>query len=215
MPKTTRNHEEILAVKEKILDAALDILFESGFQVLSMRKIATRVKMTAANLYNYFSSKDEIYLAIQTRGFDLLYQRFEEIDRVSADPLEKIRRMIRAYIDFGIHCPDHYEIMFTRNTPKYSDYVGTHLEPPATIEKKAALKVAETATKALLELQAKNSRSDVRDTDFLIIQLWTTLHGLVSLLNSRVLQEVESNTAAVIDKLSEKLLMMISGQRAG
>ena len=31
-----------------------------------MRKIATKVSMTAANIYNYYSNKDEIYLAIQT-----------------------------------------------------------------------------------------------------------------------------------------------------
>jgi len=47
VPKAPRNSNEILIVKEKILDVALDILFEEGFHFLSMRKIAVKMKMTA------------------------------------------------------------------------------------------------------------------------------------------------------------------------
>ncbi|MEZ4549411.1 MAG: TetR family transcriptional regulator [Desulfobacterales bacterium] len=36
---------------------------------MSMRKLAGRLKMTAANIYNYYQNKDDLYLAIQTRGF--------------------------------------------------------------------------------------------------------------------------------------------------
>ena len=64
MPKSARDHGEVELIKEKILDTALDILFDQGFSSLSMRKIALGTKMTAANIYNYFSNKHEIYLAI-------------------------------------------------------------------------------------------------------------------------------------------------------
>jgi AcrR family transcriptional regulator len=207
MPKAPRNPKEVLLVKEKILDAALDILFEEGFKYLSMRKIATKMKMTAANIYNYFSNKDEIYLAIQTRGFALLYERFEEIDRTKQTPLEKMRWMIRAYLDFGINCADQYEIMFTRNTPKYSDYLGTNLEPAAKIEKETALKVAEITTKVILDLAEESPSLQTQNAGYRTIQLWTALHGVVSLMNSRVLQEVDQNTNAIIENLSKELLL--------
>lgn len=207
MPKAPRNSNEILIVKEKILDAALDILFEEGFHFLSMRKIAVKMKMTAANLYNYFSNKDEIYLAIQTRGFALLHKQFEEINQSTKAPLDKIRQMVLTYVDFGIHHPDQYEIMFTRNTPKYSDYIGTSLEPAATIEKQTALKVAEVATKAFLELAEKKPFINLQDAGYRTIQIWTALHGIVSLINSRVLQEVDPDTDAMIEKLTEELLL--------
>lgn len=207
MPKLSRSPEEVAAVREKILNAALDILYHESFRELSMRKIAARTDMTAANIYNYFSGKDEIYLAIQTRGFTHLDQKFHRIGVASIEPLEKIRRMIRAYIEFGISNPDQYEIMFTRNTPKYADYIGTSLEPAARIEKETALKVAGHAEKAVSEI----SETPDKNPFFLTIQLWTALHGLVSLINSRVLQEVDPDTTGVIALMENELMARFNG----
>ncbi len=211
MPRTPRKPEDVEFVKEKILDTALDILFEKGFNDLSMRKIAVKMKMTAANIYNYFSNKDEIYLAIQTRGFALLYERFYEIDKSLKNPLDKMRQMVRAYIDFGLNCADQYEIMFTRNTPKYSDYVGTKLEPAAFVEKQTALQVAEIATRVGTQIVKDNHLLQVEDTRYRTIQVWTALHGVVSLMNSRVLREVDEDTDTVIEKLVNDLIRPFLG----
>ncbi len=56
MPKATRSPEEIDAVKEKILNCAFEILVKNGFERLSMARIGAKMKMTAANLYNYYSN---------------------------------------------------------------------------------------------------------------------------------------------------------------
>ena len=55
MSRNTRSSEEIETIKTKILDAALAILFEEGFDDLSMRKLGRKLGMTAANIYNYYS----------------------------------------------------------------------------------------------------------------------------------------------------------------
>jgi len=39
-----------------------------------------------------------------------------------------------AYLKFGMENPEYYEIMFSRNTPKYIDYQGTAIEPTAFYE---------------------------------------------------------------------------------
>ena len=62
MPKTTRAAEEVIGIKDRILETALQHLIEDGFEHFSMRKLAARLGMTAANIYNYFTNKDEIYL---------------------------------------------------------------------------------------------------------------------------------------------------------
>ncbi len=204
MPKPARNPGDIEIIKEKILDVALDILFDQGFSNLSMRKIALGTKMTAANIYNYFSSKDEIYLAIQTRGFSLLYEGFCEIKKNNRDPFARMRQMIQAYIDFGLKYPDQYEIMFSKNTPKYSDYIGTTLEPSATLEKQTALGVAQISTQTILEMTKEDPCPE--KAGYQTIRLWTALHGIVSLMNSRVLREVNQDTATIIGKLTNDLM---------
>ena len=206
MPKLPRSKSDVEAVRESILDAALEILYQEGFKDLSMRKIAKKIKMTAANLYNYFTGKDEIYLAIQIRGFAQMVEEFTAIDASGFDPFEKVRKMILAYIDFGTRFPDQYEIMFTRNTPKYADYVGTPLESAAAAEKKTALQVAEIAGKAIFEAGVGRGVVPPSDPARLTLQVWTALHGVVSLINSRVLQEVEPDTRAVIDAVTSDLM---------
>lgn len=47
--------------KQKILYYAKKEFLASGFEKASMRKIAKEAKMTPSNIYNYFSSKDEIF----------------------------------------------------------------------------------------------------------------------------------------------------------
>ena len=206
MPKIPRSKTDVEIVRQSILDAALEILYQDGFHALSMRKIAKRSKMTAANIYNYFAGKDEIYLAIQTRGFAQMVDRFRTIDTAESDPVGKVRQMIRAYIHFGTRYPDQYEIMFTRNTPKYADYVGTPMEGAATVEKQTALQVADIAKKALSAALHAKQTTALLDPALLTLQVWTTLHGLVSLINSRVLQEVEPETGPVTDAIISDLV---------
>jgi AcrR family transcriptional regulator len=207
MPKAVRKQEDIEAVKQVILDAALEIMINAGFAQLSMRKIASRVSMTAANIYNYFSNKDEIYLSIQTRGFRALYARFQEIDGASLDSVEKLKKLTRAYYDFGTQNPELYEILFTRNTPKFTDYLGTKLEPAAITEKEAALRVLDLTSGLIFRIMDKHSGHSKEEAHYRAIYHWTSLHGIVSLYNSRVLQETIDVTEETIEKLTTDLLL--------
>ena len=207
MPKAVRKKEDIEAVKQVILDAALEIMIKKGFAQLSMRKIAAQVSMTAANIYNYFSNKDEIYLAIQTQGFLALYVRFQEITTAGSDSLSTLKQLTRAYLDFGIQNAELYEIMFTRNTPKFADYLGTKLEPAAIVEKQAAVRVLELTSGLIFELIAKQSPASQEEAQYRAIYHWTALHGIVSLYNSRVLQETIEVTETIINKLINDLML--------
>ena len=47
--------------RERILDAALDLFIEQGYDKTSLREIAERVGVTKAALYYHFESKEEIF----------------------------------------------------------------------------------------------------------------------------------------------------------
>ncbi|MBU2515278.1 TetR/AcrR family transcriptional regulator [bacterium] len=206
MPKIARKSKDIEAVKKTILDAAIDLIYEEGFTSLSMRKIALKSSMTAANIYNYFANKDEIYLEIQTMGFSILHQEAVTIESQEITPFEKLRQFISGYIEFGIQNPDIYEIMFTRNTPKYKDYVGTALEGKATIEKDTALKSFAVAADFISQISTESNLKAIGSIQFRTMQIWTACHGIVSLHNSRVLQEVDENTELVIEQCIDDLM---------
>jgi AcrR family transcriptional regulator len=58
------------STKDRILDTALDLFVEQGFDGTSVRQIAEQVGITKAALYYYFTSKDEILMALHMRLHD-------------------------------------------------------------------------------------------------------------------------------------------------
>ncbi|MEW5736909.1 MAG: TetR/AcrR family transcriptional regulator [Thermodesulfobacteriota bacterium] len=206
MPPQSRDASEVAAVRNRILDMAEELLSRHGFEGLSMRRIAARMEMTATNLYYYFLNKDEIYLAIQTRGFARLAERFEELEREHPDPLERLYHFTVAYCTFGFENAGQYAIMFTMNTPKYADYVGTKLEEQALFEKNTALRVAEITARAIAQTAERNPGLKLADPMWETVKAWIMVHGLVSLSASRVLQEVVPDISAAAEKLARDLL---------
>lgn len=53
--------------RERILDIALDLFVEKGYEKTSLREIAERLGFSKAALYYHFASKDEILLALHLR----------------------------------------------------------------------------------------------------------------------------------------------------
>ncbi len=53
--------------RERILDVALDLFIEQGFDGTSLRQIAGQLGVTKAALYYHFTSKDDILMALHMR----------------------------------------------------------------------------------------------------------------------------------------------------
>ncbi len=206
MPKPARKAEVVQETRDRILDEALNIILEEGFSNFSMRKLASRIGMTAANIYNYYTNKDELYLSIQTEGFALLYELFLKAYKTHKNSISRLKAMMETYMSFGIENANYYDIMFNRNTPKYADYVGTKIEPVARFEKETALKVAYITSQVIKEISRLNKAVKESDVDYCTLKLWTTLHGIVTLYNSRVLQEVSEDTQVLIDRMLDELI---------
>jgi AcrR family transcriptional regulator len=62
--------------RQRILDVALDLFIEKGFDGTSLREIAERLGVTKAALYYYFESKDDILLALHMRIHEFGQQAF-------------------------------------------------------------------------------------------------------------------------------------------
>jgi len=199
MPRAPRSREAIDAFRQQILDSALKIIVEQGFEQLSMRKIASLLGVTATTLYNYYASKDELYFYIRIRGFELLYDCMEKAYSYHEDPYRKLPAVVAEYLRFGREYPDYYEVMFiSRSVPKFLDCVGTPLEEVARREKDTALKPFLLIAGGI----AAHIGVDHGEARYLTTRLWTELNGIVSLHNSRLLREVEDDVDGLVSRLA-------------
>ena len=198
MPRISRTPDQVDAFRQEILAAALHLIIEHGFSELSMRKIASRLGVTATTIYSYYASRDELYFFIRIRGFEILFESIANVYKAKDDPYEKLRAAVGEYVRFGISNPDYYEVMFiSRGVPKFLDCIGTPLEKVAGREKEKSIKTFLFIAQGIAE-DLNIPKAEAR---YLTIKLWTELNGVVSLLNSRLLREVEEHTETLVERL--------------
>ena len=202
--KTPRDPEKIEQVKTRILDKALDIIISGGLDALTMRKLAARTGMTAPNLYNYFSGKDEIYLSIVIRGFEMLHAALRTQYDHHDDKSVRARAMIDAYMQFGMAHPQYYDIMFTRPTPKYNDYLGTPFEHLSETEYTLSMEIAAIAGQVAADLTGRPQ--DDPAVLRRVIQIWSLLHGMITLHNSGVVDYVTDSTDQIYRTIIDEFL---------
>ena len=182
---------------------------EAGF---SMRKLGSRLGVSAKTIYNYYQNKDELYLAILTRGFSELYDRFEKAFSNYTDPMARLKQMGREYLDFGLEQANLYNLMFTWHVPKFKDYVGTPMEPAARTELETALTVSDIFIKAIMAAAGDNGMTE-ETARFHMISIWSQMHGFIAGINNTLLDYMHEDPLALkkqmLDEMHERFLFHI------
>jgi AcrR family transcriptional regulator len=190
----------INSIRDKILDVAVELIIEEGFKKLSMRKIALRLGVTATNLYYYFANKDEINIMIRVRCFHMLYDKLLVEYNKYHSPSDRHRATVWAFVDFGTTYPDYYDIMYNLRTPKYANYVGTKLETAASYEKLSSTRTLRITMDILAVMMGKKIENQEENLKYKAIRIWSDLHGIISIYNSRVLFETAENDKEILDR---------------
>ena len=85
-------------IRDDILEAAAQVFRQKGFHGASMQDIAKAVNLQKPSLYHHVSSKQEILLELLDRALELLRERISPIAEQSAPADERLRQMIREYL---------------------------------------------------------------------------------------------------------------------
>lgn len=94
-PRTSKQFEEIRTrSKDKILHAALDLFSQAGYQNVSVSQIAIKAGVAKGLLYNYFSSKEDMLMAIIELIMQDMYAFMVDISQES-DPVKKLEKLVR------------------------------------------------------------------------------------------------------------------------
>ena len=219
MPKPARKTQQVRKIRKEILDCALNIINKEGIDNLSMRKLAEEVDMSPANLYNYYNSKESIIIELDNTGFKILFRTVKNAVNSANTPIEKIKALIREYVEFGTH-PERvhqYNIMF--NSARVSDYIGTGFEALVEYQTRKAFRILDISYKVISEFMTLNSEFNPKlhrkDPKILTLRIWIELHGIVSFYNNRLFNELfysddfnkfAQNTRKTVEVLTDHLI---------
>ena len=111
-------------MRERILDVALELFNEQGYEKTSLRQIAERLGVTKAALYYHFRSKSDILLELHLRLHALGRGALDEIDRVGAEKnaLDAWPALIDRFIDDLLANRDLF-LLHQRNQAAFQEIV--------------------------------------------------------------------------------------------
>jgi AcrR family transcriptional regulator len=158
-------------LREEILEAAERLLVETGDEeAVSIRAVAEAVGVTPPSIYLHFADKTELIYAVCEKNFAEFDRFIEEVAGDVADSLGALRRLGRAYVQFGLDRPEQYRILFMTPPPE-----GWSAD---RILENAAFGHLLGAVQAGLEAGVLAPANPV----LISLGLWAAVHGVTSLL---------------------------------
>jgi AcrR family transcriptional regulator len=95
-PEAVNPNRRGLRSRELVLDAAENLMAESGFEAATLERIVKAAGIPPSSVYHYFGSKDGVLLAVMERGARRFFDDLPESAVRLGSPLEHLAAVIGA-----------------------------------------------------------------------------------------------------------------------
>ncbi len=122
--------------RDRILDAAITEFAKRGFNAANINVIAKNAGISIGSMYNYFSSKEDLYLTLIDYGYQLLESVISRIDLSEGTIFDKFEKLVRAAIDYSRRYPEINQIYLdisTEGLSHLSDKLSRKMESISAI----------------------------------------------------------------------------------
>ncbi len=195
MTSRDRREREKEALRQEILDAARDLFVQEGYENVSMRRIAEKIDYSPTTIYLYFEDKADLLFHLCEETFTKLVAKGEKILAEKTDPLTKVKRIGRNYIEFGLKHPNHYKVTFMVQ--------HSHDEMKERYDHSMGHRAFELLRSSVEECIKAGIFHKV-DPGVASQSLWAAVHGITSLLIAKPLfpwVEKQKTIALVLDSM--------------
>lgn len=194
--KRTYHHGDL---KNALTETALAHIARDGARALSLREVARSAGVSHTASYRHFPSKESLLAAIAEQGFDLLTHGMRAATAGHAgDPAAALRAAGDAYVEFGVHHPDHLEVMFGGLIARAEDY-------PTLL---AASKTAYEVLAAIVREGLRVGRFRGPDERTIAVAAWSLVHGLAALIAGGKIR-TEGGKAAAARELAPAVIALL------
>ncbi len=128
MPRKPEQFEEIREKsREKILDAALDLFANKGYDATSIDSIAKKAGVSKGLIYNYYDSKKAMLLAIFDQAMQIGDAVMVEVKK-EKDPDVRIRNMVEGFFAMVDQQPGYLKLLMVLSLqPGVMEDMKTHM----------------------------------------------------------------------------------------
>ena len=132
--------------QERIFSAAIELTNEQGFGAARMAEIAARADLAVGTLYNYYPSKNDLFVAILERTWEeIMQQHRRRIVRMTAegtDPGEILRRIVSPLVEelFILPKQSWYELLMAMFSSRQYIERGYQMDMEAVADLSAVMR---------------------------------------------------------------------------
>jgi AcrR family transcriptional regulator len=169
-----RREREKKDLRQKILNAARELLVKRGYDAVTMREIAKRIEYSPTALYKHFADKDALVRELCREDFTAFAQSFVEHVAAIGDPIERMAHAGLVYLGFAEEYPEQYRLMFMTELPP---------TPPEEGERDNPARNAYIFLRALVDelMHGGYLRKELTDVDLVAQTVWAGVHGAAAL----------------------------------
>ncbi|GGK71636.1 TetR family transcriptional regulator [Sphaerisporangium melleum] len=167
MSTSTRRERERANARSRLIAVASEILEREGVSALTVRRIAGEVEYTAPVVYQHFTGKGALLLALVEAGYERLHAQMASVAGRAVTVDDRVLDTGRAYVAFAGANPHLYQLM-----------------NDATVDADDRFRAAEPVTRLVLDLLtgwAAAHRVPMTDPMEIAEVAWGTMHGMASL----------------------------------
>lgn len=168
-----RRAREKKELRQEILDAARDLFVREGFENVSMRKIADKIEYSPTTIYLYFHDKSDLLDCLCEETFSRLARKQALLEQSVGDPLERLEKCLRSYIDFGLKHPNHYKLTFM---------MQAFTDPQRAPRSREMGQKAFDNLRRMLLVCSEQRLIEMDDLEATAQAAWAMIHGVTSLL---------------------------------
>ncbi len=98
--------------KEHIIDVAIELFAEKGFEGTSIRELAAKADVNLAMVNYYFGSKDKLFEAMVEYKVSFMRGKIEELEKdKSLSELEKMDKIVEGYVERFLSHPEFHKVL--------------------------------------------------------------------------------------------------------
>jgi AcrR family transcriptional regulator len=190
------------ALRQSILDAARETARTSGWQAVTIRKVADSIGYSHPTLYEFFKDKNALLAQLHRDGFQRLSAVLKKARESAPDSAQAPAAMALAYCTFAWGERELYEVMHSLGGAQLA-------EIQMTPEAEAVIGEA----RLVIDAWAKHENVAVCNADDAVLILWSTLHGIASLALSKQMPGGKKHAAALVVQAVEGLFAAWKARR--
>jgi len=101
-------------LRDALIDLAIELIASGGVASFSIAEACRRLEVSPGAPYRHFADREDLLTEIAIRACEVLTEHIAQVVGTTTDPVERLVRAARAYVEFAAQHPALFEVLYTK-----------------------------------------------------------------------------------------------------